>query len=132
MEWPLAPLHLPVGQGTCPNSKVTQDWCWKNLLEFWLQEVWPPSSPDCNPLDHNVWSVCEQDINKAPHNTVTSLVAKIMEVMANLPRDTMEKVCKRFHRKMEFVVEAGGHFFYELIKYNPLNITVSDIKAPQY
>jgi hypothetical protein len=96
MEWPLAPLHLPVGQGTCPNSKATQDWCWKNLLEFWLKEVWPPSGPDCNPLDHYVWSICEQDINKAPHNTVASLVAKIMEVMANLPRDTMEKLCKRF------------------------------------
>jgi hypothetical protein len=64
--------------------------------------------PRCNPLDYHIWSVCEQEVNKAPHNTAASLVAKITEVMANLPRDT--KTCRRFCQRLEAVMEAGRDF----------------------
>jgi hypothetical protein len=83
----------------------------ENLPEFWPKEVWPPSSPDCNPLDDYLWSICEREVNKASHNTAASLVAKITEVMVNLPRDTMAKACRRFRQRIEAVVEAGGDFF---------------------
>jgi hypothetical protein len=79
--------------------------------EFWSKEVWPPSSPDCNPLDYYVWSVSERDVNRSPHNTATSLKVKITEVMAYLPRDTVAKACRRFRQRIEAVVEAGGDFF---------------------
>ena len=82
-----------------------------NLPEVWTKEVWPPSSLDCNPLDNNVWSVCQQDVNKATHNISASLMAKITEVMGNLPRDTVAKACQRFCLRIEAVVEAGGVFF---------------------
>jgi len=74
------------------------------------KEIWPPSSPDCNPLDYYVWGVCELHVNKAPHNTVESLVAKIKEVMGNLDRDTVEKACRRFRSRIEAVVAANGDF----------------------
>jgi hypothetical protein len=92
------------------NSKATQDWYQENLPEFWLKEVWSTSSPDCNPFDYYVWSVRERDVNKPPHNTAASLVAKITEVMVNLPRDTVAKTCRRFCQRIEAVVEAGGDF----------------------
>ena len=34
------------------TSKVTQAWLSQNLPNFWRKEVWPPRSPDCNPLDY--------------------------------------------------------------------------------
>ena len=33
------------------TSIKTQDWCRENLPFFFEKEVWPPSSPDCSPLD---------------------------------------------------------------------------------
>jgi DNA-binding Lrp family transcriptional regulator len=93
------------------TSKATQDWCRENLPDFWSKEVWPPCSPDCNPLDYFVWSICERDVNKVPHSTAASLMAKISEVMANLPRHTVAKSCRRFRGRIEAVVEAGGDFF---------------------
>ncbi len=93
------------------NPKVTQNWWQGNLPEFWTKEVWPPSSPDCNPMDYYVWSVRKRDINKTTHNTATLLMAKLTEVMANLPRDTVVKVCRRFRQRISVVEEAGGDFF---------------------
>jgi hypothetical protein len=38
-------------------------------------------------------------------------MAKIMEVMAILPRATVAKVCKLFSHSIKAVVEAGDDFF---------------------
>ena len=32
-------------------SKETQKWISENLAAYWKKELWPPSSPDLNPLD---------------------------------------------------------------------------------
>ncbi len=67
--------------------------------------------PDCKPLHYYVQRVCERNVNRSPHNTAASLKAKIMNIMASLPRDTMAKACRRFCHRIESVVEAGGDFF---------------------
>jgi hypothetical protein len=33
------------------GAKRVQAWCAENFQHFWPKEYWPPSSPDCNPLD---------------------------------------------------------------------------------
>ena len=55
------------------SAQVTQTWLASNLPDFWGKEVWPPNSPDCNPLDYYVWCACEWTINRSPRNTVASL-----------------------------------------------------------
>ena len=32
-------------------AKLVQDWCRENLSHFWWKEMWPPPSPDFNPMD---------------------------------------------------------------------------------
>jgi hypothetical protein len=92
------------------NSKRTQEWLKANLPEVWEKEIWPPSSPDCNPLDYFVWGITEIQVNKAPHNTADSVISKIKEVMGNLNRDTVARACKRSRSKLEAVVEADSDF----------------------
>ena len=92
------------------NSNRTQQWCEANLPFFWEKEVWPPSSPDCNPLDYFVWGVAERDVNRSSHNTKQSLVNTIMEVFANIPREDIIRACSRFRSRLEEVVAAGGDF----------------------
>jgi hypothetical protein len=113
MDWMVAGRHYVFQQDGAPahNSKMAQEWCAANLPEFWSKEICPSSGPDCNPLDYYVWSVCGQDVNKAPQNTATLLMFKITEVMANLLRDTVAKAFKRFRPCIKAVVEAGDDFF---------------------
>ena len=99
------------------TSNVTQAWLRENLPEFWEKEVWPPCSPDCNPLDYFVWSVCERDVNKQPHPSLDSLRQKITDVMGNLNRNMLAKACKRFRSRIEAVIESDGDFFSKTLKY---------------
>ena len=73
-----------------------------------LKGMWPPSSPDYNPLDDFMWSEFEREVNKQPHNTLASLKAKISEVMTNIDREIVILPCQRFWSQIEAIVEASG------------------------
>jgi hypothetical protein len=53
----------------------------------------------------------ELHVNKAPHNTIASLVVTINEVMGNLDKDTVAKACRCFQIRIEAVVEENLRFF---------------------
>jgi len=100
-------------QDSAPAHKArkTQAWCFENLPHHWSPDLWPPSSPDCNPLDYFVWSVLEAAVNKTSYNTVDQLKAAISEEMLNMDSSAVVKACSSFRRRLEQVVEAdGGHF----------------------
>jgi hypothetical protein len=93
-------------------SKKTQDWCRDNLPFFWEKEVWPPSLPDCNPMDYFVWGVAERDTNRSPHNIKESQITSIEEVFSNFPREDLKLACSRFRSRLEEVVAATARQIY--------------------
>ena len=36
------------------TSNKTQDWLRDNEIAFWDKKMWPPSSPDANPMDYSI------------------------------------------------------------------------------
>ncbi|QQP40778.1 Uncharacterized protein FKW44_014935, partial [Caligus rogercresseyi] len=60
---------------------------------FWSKEMWPPSSPVCNPLDYYMWGVMERVSNKCALNNVVSL------------KPSIGAPCQRLQ---EVLVQAGG------------------------
>lgn len=46
--------------------------------------MWPPSSPDYNPLDYYVWDIVDAKVNAKFHNIKDALKATLSEVMTNM------------------------------------------------
>jgi inhibitor of nuclear factor kappa-B kinase subunit alpha len=55
-------------QNSAPAHKaeVTQEWMAENFHDHVTPNMWPPISPDLNPLDYYVWSVVERVVNEHP------------------------------------------------------------------
>ena len=34
------------------TAKKTQEWCQQNFNMVWTKDMWPPNSPDLNPMDY--------------------------------------------------------------------------------
>jgi hypothetical protein len=51
-----------------------------------------------------------KEVNKHPHNTLDSLRDKISEVMANMDREVIICLSKKFRSRIEAVVEDSGDF----------------------
>ena len=96
----------------CTNSvpshkdMTTQDWMSENLHDHITLNIWPPSSPDLNPLDYYVQGVVERETNKHPQKTLDSLRAAITRVMTHMDEDHLQT----FLPRTESVIAAEGDF----------------------
>lgn len=92
------------------TSVRAQIFCQNNFSQFWDKSMWPPGSPDLNPLDFFVCGYLENKSNATPHPNVDSLKAAIAEEWTSMPSETVIKACASFRRRVEAVIEAkGGH-----------------------
>jgi hypothetical protein len=57
-----------------------------------------------------MWSEFEREVNKQPHNTLASLMAKILEIMADMDGEVVIRSYKKFWSRIEAVVDASGDF----------------------
>jgi len=74
----------------------------------WDKEVWPPSSPDCRPLDYFVTGVSESSVTASPHNNTAALIKKTKELMGSLDRDIMARACRRRRSRIKVVVATDS------------------------
>ncbi|QQP48789.1 Uncharacterized protein FKW44_009215 [Caligus rogercresseyi] len=92
------------------KSRETQAWLLENLPYHWSPDLWPPSSPDCNPFDYLFWGMVENKTNKHAQNTLDSLRTAIVVEFANMKKDPVAKACGRFRHHLEMVVVADGGY----------------------
>jgi hypothetical protein len=57
-----------------------------------------------------MWCEFGREANKQPHNTLASLRAKILEVVANMDSEFVIYFYKKFWSRIEAVVDASGDF----------------------
>lgn len=95
----------------CHASKKTQAWLFENVYHHWSPDLWPPNSPDLNPLDYFVWGVLERKINSTYHPDLNSLKASILEQFALLDKQDVARACRAFRTRLENVVAAKGGYF---------------------
>lgn len=96
-----APAHM--------SAKV-QKFCADNMAEYWAKTMWPPGSPDLNPLDFFWWGTIERKTNATPHPNLESLKRSIAQVWADESADGIRKACASFRPRIKAVIQAqGGH-----------------------
>ena len=94
-----APVH---------TSKKTQEWLTLNLAAFWSKEMWPPQSPDLNPLDYSVWATAEESACKTSHASVHKLKQSINTSWKKMSKAYIRKTCGAFRRRLKLSLAAGG------------------------
>lgn len=94
----------------CHTARMTQKWLQANMKNYWPKEMWPPNSPDLNPLDFSIWAFVENLSNKRSHGSVASLEASIKLAWTKMSEEYISRVCQSFRRRLEAVIAAnGGH-----------------------
>lgn len=92
------------------SSRLTQAWMYQNLHSHWSPDLWPPNSPDCNPLDYYFWGVIEGKVNEFKHASLDDLKAAIIEAHSSIDRSDISKACHSFRGRLEAVgANNGGH-----------------------
>ena len=94
----------------CHVSHRAMAWIEEHAYDCVTKDMWPPSSPDLNPMDYFVWGYLESRVNRRPHTTKASLIASIKEQFASMPSTLMKRACGRFRTRITAVIEAEGNY----------------------
>ena len=96
---------------TSHTANITQNWCRDHTLNFWSKEMWPPCSPDLNPMDFSVWSILESKACKKIHHTVDDLKRSLRRAWNEIPQEQPCAASEGVRKRLEAVIECnGGHF----------------------
>ena len=92
------------------TSNRTQEWCRANFPNFWSKDLWPPSSPDLNPMDFSVWSMLESKACCSSHDMIGSLKKSLMKAWAKISQEKLRVAVESFRGRLQQVIDAkGGH-----------------------
>ena len=96
---------------------IVRQWLNTNYPQRWIGRLgpvlWPPRSPDLNPLDFYVWGMLKDKVYATPVNTREQLILKIEEacnemrqnpLQITLAIDSLVRRCRR-------CIAVNGHYF---------------------
>ena len=94
----------------CHASVSRAKFLTKEGVEFWPKNMWPPASPDLNPLDYAIWSRLVRQVNQIRHTNKDALKNAIVDAWEDMDADYLKHVTGRFRRRLERVLEGEGTY----------------------
>ena len=74
--------------------------------------LWPPNSPDLNPIDYKIWGLLQQWVYTGKIQNVEELRQRIIEEWERLDQCVIDNAAKQWR-----VAAIGGHFEQSLEKF---------------
>ena len=95
---------------TAHTANLVQAWCKDNFKSFWSKELWPPSSPDLNPMDFGIWSILEQKACTQSHSSVEALKQKLIKSWDEIDVQTVRATCDQVIPRLRRVIRQKGGY----------------------
>ena len=71
--------------------------------------MWPPSSPDLNPLDFSIciWSMLKKDASRSEKLSVNHLKKSLQKAWADIPQKKIGAAVEVFRSRLEKIIDAN-------------------------
>ncbi len=80
----------PAHTATTMQKLIKEELGWR----FWLKEMWPPSSPDLNPLDYGVWDRVAIIACETPAPNIATLRDRVAQAWVALDKREVRHICR--------------------------------------
>jgi len=97
------------------RARETVDLPKQETPDFIRPTLWPPNSPDLNPVDHTVWGISQDCVYKSEIKDVEELRQRIQEEWDGLDQRVIDSAVREWRRRLQACVAANGeHFEHKL------------------
>lgn len=74
-------------------------------------DLWPPNSPDLNPVDYKIWGIMQQRVYQSRVNNVDELKQCLLDVWHGMEQSITDSAIDEWRWRLHSCVKAkGGHF----------------------
>ena len=98
----------PAHSATATQARLSEELGGPDHL--WRKKMWPPQSPDVNPLDYSGWSVLQDEVQATSHPSLESLKVRIVAAWEALEAAYIIRTCKGFRSRVKAVIAAEGGY----------------------
>jgi len=97
------------------RAKDTMKLLQQETPNFIGPDLWPPNSPDMNPVDYKVWGVMQQRVYECRVNSVNELKLRLVEVWKGLQQNVIDAAINEWKKRLRACVRADGQHFEHLM-----------------
>ncbi len=77
--------------------------------------MWPPNSPDLNPVDYTIWSKMQEKVYRRKIRDVNELRDRILEAWNELDQVVIDASVKQWRTRLRACIACeGGQFEHKL------------------
>lgn len=96
------------------RAKETVQFLSNATPDFITPLLWPPNSPDLNPVDYKVWSVLQERVYQTRIRDVNHLKQRLVEEWSMFDQSIVDSAVKEWRVRLRACVRAnGGHFEFQ-------------------
>ena len=103
-------------QSESPTQSVSEIKCEivALLARFIGPDLWPPTSPDLNPVNYQVWGLMQEHMYKSPIKDVSELKQRLIEAWSAMRQRVIDEAIDQWRKLRCSVSAEGGHFEHKL------------------
>ena len=90
------------------TAKDTIKYIKDNMPDYIPPEMWPPNSPDLNPVDYGIWESFMRKVYKKKISDVETLKTALEEVWEEFPQSEINEIIDRFRKRCNKVKAVKG------------------------
>jgi inhibitor of nuclear factor kappa-B kinase subunit alpha len=74
-------------------------------------DLWPPNSPDLNPVDYKIWGIVQQLVYQTRVHNVDELKQRLLDIWHGMEQSIIDSAIDEWRGRLRACVRAkGGHF----------------------
>jgi len=92
------------------RAKLTVEFLQRNVPDFIELALWPPNSPDLNPVDYSVWGALQQMVYRYSVTSLNDLKEKIRHCWGEPNQGLIDRAIDQWRPRLRAVIKVkGGH-----------------------
>ena len=92
------------------TSKRSQKWLKDNMPGYWAKDIWPPNSPDLNPIE-NLWSILQSKLDTMDCATNLNILEKqLLLAWKEISPETSENLIAGMPSRIKKCLELNGGY----------------------
>ena len=109
--------HYVFQQDSAPAHRAydTVEMLRREMPAFISPAIWPPNSPDLNPVDYKIWSVMQDRVYKTRICDVNHLKECLVEEWAHFDQNIIDSAINEWRKRLRACVHVGGGHFEQLL-----------------
>lgn len=97
------------------RARSTVEFLRQETSDFISPDLWPPNSPDLNPVDYKIWGCMQERVYKKPIHDLAQLKQRLVQVWAGFEQAIVDKAIDQWRKRLRACVKAKGQHFEHLL-----------------